>query len=668
MILQYAIDLVYIFVNFGYWGFVVQLNHQKGVRLNSKFYRSMINKLVSIGNKLMICCLNPSCPQENPPCSEDMNYCTSCGQPLILLLNRYQPIGRTIADESMVAYFARDREGLVNDCIIRQLSIHNPQVGESAELEVKRLQELSRENSQLGEILNYHMDGKYLYLIQSFVEGQSLQKYLDSHEVFSETEAIDFLNSMLPVLQSVHNNNIIHRDLRLDNIIRRSNGELVLTNFAVTRQSTGNIFEFDIGTPGYTAFELKEQSISSPASDLYSLGAACFHLLTGKDPQIAFGDFGYDWTSKWQKYLDPFSTKAAPSKISDNLSKIVDKLLQKNDRDRYQSAKDVSKALRSVNQQSIRQEITQDLPQHLAAAASTTKKVPPKVSINRLMNNNDSPSIDTSKSSAKLLNNSPIEFLQKSLVELPQKKILAIAGSLFLGTLAVSLLIVPILQQQYRSVNGLSSDINSDPTDLNISADPQNNNNLSIANRETIKGFTEAIERNPRDANSYFQRGNIRSNAKDKKGAILDYNKSIALNPKESEVYSQRGNAYSAIGNKKAAIKDYTQVIRLEPDRVDAYFHRAIDRSNIGDKKGALEDYNRVIKLEPNRADAYFDRGNTRAALGDKKGAMEDLTKSIQYKPSRAATYKSRGNVRAAMGDKQGAAQDYSQASKLSKQ
>jgi serine/threonine protein kinase len=637
----------------------------------------------------MICCLNPSCPQENPTLSEDTKYCTSCGQPLVILLGRYLPIGRMTTGDTTVAYFARDREGLVNnDCVVRQLPIHNPNVRELAELEIKRLQELSREDSQLGEILNYHIDGEYLYLIQSFVQGQSLDKYLEHHGVFSEEEVINFLTSLLPVLRSLHNNNIIHRDLRLDNIMRRNNGELVLTNFGVNRQSTGNVFEFDGGIPGYTPIELKEQSISNPASDLFGLGAACFHLLTGTHPQIAFQYFGYDWTSKWHEYLD--------RSIGDDLIKVIDKLLQKNYGDRYQSARDVSKALNQVNRQST-QGVKQRRPQSHVPGAKR-KKVPSKVSINRLMNIDDPQSVDSNQSSVDT-NNSRTRFVEKSLVELPHKKMVAIASALLFGSLAIGVILFPMLQRQFNSVdrasigestptreienyspdllNGNSADNPVDsPNNNNKSgkpaggnpADSQNNNDPAVANnRAKIEGLNEAIKRNPNDANIYFERGNARASSNDKKGAIVDYSKSIALNPKESEVYSQRGNSYSAIGNKQAAIQDYSQVIKLEPDRADAYFHRAIDRSNVGDKKGAVEDYSQVIKLEPDRADAYFDRGNTRAALGDKKGAIADLTKSIQYKPNRAATYKNRGNARAAIGDKQGAAGDYLQASKLSK-
>jgi serine/threonine protein kinase len=608
----------------------------------------------------MICCLNPHCPQENPSYTEEMKYCASCGQPLVLLLDRYLPIGRMSTGESAVTYFARDREGLSNnDCVIEQISIHNPNGRELVELEVKRLQELSRGNSQIPEILNYCLDSEYLYLVTPFLEGQSLDKSLAHGGSFSEEEVINLLNSLLPVLEVIHSNNIIHRDLRLENIVQRSSGELVLTNFGVTKQSTGNVFELGNGTPGYTPFELKEQSISNPASDLYSLGAACFHLLTGKHPQIPFGDLEYDWPSKWKTYLD--------RPISDDLSKIIDKLLQKNHRDRYQTAREVSKALNLAHKQSLDRTENYSKQRNITIG-SMTGKVRDRMAIDP---NDSQPHI--LKRTATKMNQLQEEIGDSLSLQLSDRKTLLLAAMLSIGALTTLVGLLLSLQRQYQSLDRLNEIENTtqigDPnlTENDPYSRQDNTASVGVNNQETIEGFTQAIKRNPGDAYIYFQRGNIRANSKDKKGAIVDYTKSIALKPKEPEVYSQRGNAYSAIGNKKAAIEDYTQVIRLAPDRVDAYFHRAIDRSNIGDKKGALEDYNRVIKLEPDRADAYFDRGNTRVALGDNKGAIEDYNKSIQYKPNRAATFKSRGNARAAIGDKQGAAADYLQASKLSK-
>jgi serine/threonine protein kinase len=587
-----------------------------------------------------------------------------------VLRDRYRPLGRLGAGESTVTYFAQDREGVVdNDCAIEQLYIPDAQVRALSELEVQRLQDLSGKFTQIPKILEYHFDGEYLYVMQSLVRGQNLAKYLEFHGVCSEAEVIDFLNAVLPILEIVHEHKIIHRNLKLEHIIRRSNGELVLTNFGVDKQSTGNIFAFDAGTPGYTPFEHTEQGISNPASDLYSLGAACFHLLTGKHPSIAFREHNYDWTNRWQEYL--------PRSISSDLGETIDRLLKKNYRERYQSAKDVSRDLSLIYLNIADNAVDRNRTQNLAASMS--RKMRSRTSTNS--------GIDVNASQASVASN--------SLVEVPQdRKWMTSNTLLFGGLVVVAVALLPTIARQSKSLdpsrtNSYTQTINPNsdqlkanasggnaPTDIGAIETPQTINSNSKADAGGGNAPTDiskqqgAIETSPRainDAKTYFRQGNIRANSGDKKGAIKDYDRAIVLNPNDPDFYSQRGNAYSAIGKKKEAIENYTQIINLNPDRVDAYFHRAIDRFNSGDKSGAIEDYDRVIQLEPNRADAYFDRGKARSALGDKQGAIEDLTRSIQLKPDRAAAYQNRASARAALGDKQGATDDNWLASKLSK-
>ncbi len=614
----------------------------------------------------MICCLNPRCNQENPPCREGTEHCTSCGQQLVLLFDRYRPIRRMGTGESAVTYFAQDRQAFVNkDCVIKQLSIQNPEIGELAEREAQKLHNLSNKTTQVPKILDYQLDGEYLYLVQWFVDGENMDEYLARHGAFSEDEVVDFMNSLLPVLELIHKHKVIHRDLKLENIIRRSNGELVLTDFGIGKQSTGNIFEGAPGTPGYTAFEQTEQGISNPASDLYSLGAACFHLLTGKHPNIAFQDREHGWTNKWQEHLH--------QTISKDLSNIVDKLLQKNYRDRYQSAKNVSKDLNLIYRRSASKAANANRTQNLSIG-SIPRNSRSRVSRNSGINGNSSQSRVGRDSRDNNLDDSPARGARNRSAELNRDYTwLNFNTVLFGGVVVGAIVLLPTIQRQYRLMNpskaieDYTQVINTNPSDTEAYAH-RGDANLAVGNKkEALEDYTQAIALNPEDANIYFQRGKVRANSNDKQGAIEDYTQAITLKPDEPDVYSKRGNAYSAIGNKKEAIEDYTQVITLKPDRVDAYFHRGLDRANIGDKQGAIEDYTQVITLEPDRADAYFDRGNLRSAVGDKQGAIEDLTKSIDLRSDRAAAYKSRGNARAAIGDKKGASDDYAQADKLSK-
>jgi serine/threonine protein kinase len=614
----------------------------------------------------MICCLNPRCNKENPSCPDDTEHCTSCGTEMRLLLDRYRPVRRIGTGESAVTYFAQDRKAFVNkDCVIRQLSIQDPKVRELAGGEARRLQDLTRNTVQIPKLLDCYIDNEYLYLIQWFVAGENLDKYLERHGVFNEGEVLDFLNSMLPVLALIHKKNIIHRDLRLENIIRRNNGQLVLIDFGVAKQFTGHIYTSTASTPGYTSSEQANRGVTNSASDLYSLGAACFHLLTGKHPNVAFQEREHGWTNKWREYL--------PKPITNDLGKIIDKLLKQNDRDRYQSTRDVIKAINRLSNGDKSGSLSGEVrPQNLTINNDRNNSQS-RASQNSSTNFHNSQSRASQNSSTNLHNSQSSNSQHSSFNRQREKTWLNFNTVLFGGFIVTTIGLYPTIYEQYKKFNpakaieDYTQDIKLKPNDPDAYF-RRGDVRASLGDKNgAIDDYSQAIEIDPEDADFYTRRGNIYYKYKKYKMAIADYNKSIELNSGDADVFSDRGNAKSALGDKKGAIEDYTQVIKLEPNRVDAYFHRGIDRANSGDRQGAIEDYTQVINIEDNRADAYFNRGNARFAVGDKKGAIDDFTKAIDLQPDRADTYKKRGNARTSIGDKNGAADDYQQSAKLTK-
>jgi serine/threonine protein kinase len=614
----------------------------------------------------MICCLNPRCNKENPSCRDDTEHCTSCGTQMRLLLDRYRPVRRIGTGESAVTYFAQDRKAFVNkDCVIRQLSIQDPKVRELAGGEAKRLQDLTRNTVQIPKLLDCFVDNEHLYLIHWFVEGQNLDKYLERHGTFNEQEVLDFLNSILPVLALIHKKNIIHRDLRLENIIRRNNGQLVLIDFGVAKQFTGHIYTSTASTPGYTSSEQANRGVTNSASDLYSLGAACFHLLTGKHPNVAFQEREHNWTNKWREYL--------PRPINNDLGKIIDKLLKQNDRDRYQSTRDVIKAINRLANGDKSGSLSGELRPQSLTINNDRNNSPSRATQNSTTNFHNSQSRVSQTSTTNLHNPQSRNSQNSSFNRQGEKTWLNFNTLLFGGFVATSIALYPTIYEQYKKFNpakaieDYTQDIKLKPNDPDAYFH-RGEARASLGDKNgAIDDYSQAIEIDPEDADFYASRGNIYYKAKKYKMAIADYTKSIELNSGDANVFSERGNARSALGDKKGAIEDYTQVIKLEPNRVDAYFHRGIDRSNFGDRKGAIEDYTQVINIEGNRADAYFNRGNARLAVGDKKGAIDDLTKAIDLQPDRAESYKKRANARTSIGDKNGAADDDLQAAKLTK-
>jgi serine/threonine protein kinase len=121
---------------------------------------------------------------------------------------------------------------------------------------------------------------------------------------------------------------------------RRSDGKLILIDFGASKQLQGTVKTgTSIGTFGYAPLEQMRDGKVYPASDLYSLGATCFHLLTGVHPGELYQEYGYGWVKIWRRYLN--------QPISKELGEILDKLLEVEYQDRYQSAEDVLKDLKT---------------------------------------------------------------------------------------------------------------------------------------------------------------------------------------------------------------------------------------------------------------------------------------------------------------------------------
>jgi WD40 repeat protein len=210
--------------------------------------------------------------------------------------------------------------------------------------EAVRLHELG-EHPQIPTLLAYFEQDKYLYLVQQYIEGQTLFQELHRQGIFNEAKIRQVLSDILPVLKFIHERQIIHRDITPANIIRRqSDGKLMLIDFGIAKQLTesgGAQPGTRIGTEGYAPIEQLRTGQVYPASDLYSLGATCIHLLTGMKPEELYNPLEGRWI--WREYLHKRG-----GTISDRLGQMLDKMLKDLVGDRYQSADDISNDLEAV--------------------------------------------------------------------------------------------------------------------------------------------------------------------------------------------------------------------------------------------------------------------------------------------------------------------------------
>jgi serine/threonine protein kinase, bacterial len=236
-------------------------------------------------------------------------------------------------------------------CVIKQLKpvTHDPKAYETVKERFQReaavLEELGEGNNQIPRLFAYFSEAGQFYLVQEYIEGDTLTKRVEQGGSFGEREVKEMLASLLPVLDYVHSRRMIHRDIKPDNIIlRKRDGLPVLIDFGAVKEAMNTVVNAPaqvapsmvIGTPGFMP---AEQARGRPtyASDLYSLGLVAVFLLTGKMPQELQTD---DRTGEmlWRQH--------APN-LHSELATVIDRAIRFTPGDRFASAKEMLDALQS---------------------------------------------------------------------------------------------------------------------------------------------------------------------------------------------------------------------------------------------------------------------------------------------------------------------------------
>ncbi len=204
--------------------------------------------------------------------------------------------GQTYLAVDTLGELPADQTAIPTYCVVKQLKPASQDQSFLSvarrlfETEVSTLKRLGS-HPQIPRLLDSFEEDNEFYLVQEFVDGLSLEDEIAQIGPFDEEKAIALLESVLPVLSFIHDNHVIHRDLKPDNLIRRRDtGEIVLIDFGAvkeirTRLITGEqtALTIGIGTQGYTP---SEQLSGKPrySSDIFALGMTVIQALTGTSP------------------------------------------------------------------------------------------------------------------------------------------------------------------------------------------------------------------------------------------------------------------------------------------------------------------------------------------------------------------------------------------------
>ena len=174
------------------------------------------------------------------------------------------------------------------------------------------------------------------YIVMELVDGITLKRYIEKKSRLTVKEAVSIAIQVAMGLEAAHNNHIIHRDIKPQNIIISKEGKVKVTDFGIAKAATSNTITSNVmGSVHYTSPEQARGGYSDAKSDIYSLGITLFEMLTGRLP------FNGDTTVAIAiKHIQ--EDLPSPAEFNEDIpisvEKIVMKCCQKSPDRRYQSA------------------------------------------------------------------------------------------------------------------------------------------------------------------------------------------------------------------------------------------------------------------------------------------------------------------------------------------
>jgi serine/threonine-protein kinase len=266
-----------------------------------------------------------------------------------LLDGRYQIIRALGAGGFGHTYIAEDTRIPGNPiCVVKHLkpASSDPSVLQTARRlfhsEAEILAQIGN-HPQIPRLLAYFEEEREFYLVQEFIDGHLLTAELLPNQPWTEDRVIDLLQDVLGILEFVHRQGVIHRDVKPGNLIRRdADRKLVLIDFGAIKQVQTQLAvamtgaTVAIGTPGYMPTE-QGRGKPRPNSDLYALGVIAIQALTGLQP-TEFPEDPDTGEIVWQKLV----------RVSPRLAAVVTKMTHYHFKDRYQTASEALQAVRQL--------------------------------------------------------------------------------------------------------------------------------------------------------------------------------------------------------------------------------------------------------------------------------------------------------------------------------
>ncbi|MEO0139248.1 MAG: serine/threonine-protein kinase [candidate division WOR-3 bacterium] len=222
-----------------------------------------------------------------------------------------------------------------------------PSFSENKELVERFFQEAETasklDHPNIVKIFDFGDEEGFLYLVMQYIDGETLEKILQSVKKLPLRDAINITLQVLSALDYAHEKGLVHRDIKPANIMINKDGKAFLLDFGIAILAEAKRItktKVAAGTPEYMAPE-QFRGRADKRSDLYSVGVVLYEMITGRTP---FGDAKDVYELQYKILREP----VPPTGISEALDKVLQKALSKLPSERFQRAREFAEALLSL--------------------------------------------------------------------------------------------------------------------------------------------------------------------------------------------------------------------------------------------------------------------------------------------------------------------------------
>jgi len=269
-----------------------------------------------------------------------------------LLYNRYL-IARPLGQGGMGAGYEAVDQKFGSTVAVKQMTVSGDAMVRAFEREARLLNSLR--HAALPVVIDYFSEPTGLFLVMQFIPGEDFGKLLERNRgPFPHARVLAWTDQLLGALEYLHSRQppVLHRDIKPQNLKLTPEGDLILLDFGLAKGSTGATGSIIAYTPLYAALEQINGQGTSVASDLYSVSATVYHLLTGAPPT----DVLTRVDRVFNRMPDPLRAphEVNPS-VPKGISDIIVKGLAISKDERPASASAMRQALRSAGESTVRE-------------------------------------------------------------------------------------------------------------------------------------------------------------------------------------------------------------------------------------------------------------------------------------------------------------------------